>query len=120
MKDRICKARQVGDQYLCDQCGVTWDIDDKDPPPCNPEPPQVDATASVLFTLVDVKEAFEEGYHAGVQGGCCYSPSHNGHDLELTKIDGVQPWRVYLDVIKTKIADEAFTEIKHILEDGSS
>ena len=37
MSDRPaeCKAYHVGQQWFCDQCGMTWDIDDDDPPECH-------------------------------------------------------------------------------------
>ena len=31
-----CKARQYSDQMLCDKCGLQWDMNDPDPPECNP------------------------------------------------------------------------------------
>ena len=31
-----CRATVRGDQYICDQCGITWDLDDKDLPVCRP------------------------------------------------------------------------------------
>ena len=31
-----CKAYERGDQWFCDQCGITWDMNDDDPPECNP------------------------------------------------------------------------------------
>ena len=32
----ICKARQHSDQMICDACGLQWDVNDIDPPECNP------------------------------------------------------------------------------------
>ena len=29
-----CKARQYSDQMQCATCGLTWDVNDPDPPPC--------------------------------------------------------------------------------------
>lgn len=31
---RGCKAYERGDQWFCDDCGLVWDINDDDPPPC--------------------------------------------------------------------------------------
>jgi len=31
-----CKAYERGSQWFCDECGVTWDLNDDDPPECNP------------------------------------------------------------------------------------
>ena len=31
-----CKARRYSDQMQCDQCGLQWDVNDPDPPECNP------------------------------------------------------------------------------------
>lgn len=31
-----CNARVIGDQYHCDSCGLQWDLNDPDPPECNP------------------------------------------------------------------------------------
>ena len=28
------KARRYGDQMICDRCGLSWDINDPDPPKC--------------------------------------------------------------------------------------
>jgi hypothetical protein len=30
-----CKAHTVGNQIICDDCGLTWDMDDREPPDCN-------------------------------------------------------------------------------------
>lgn len=32
-----CAARRQNDQMACAPCGVTWDIDDPEPPPCGLE-----------------------------------------------------------------------------------
>lgn len=32
-----CKARIIGDQYVCDLCVMCWDLND-DTPPCQPPP----------------------------------------------------------------------------------
>ncbi len=32
-----CKARQVGDQMRCAQCGIVWDVTDPEPPTCRIE-----------------------------------------------------------------------------------
>lgn len=29
-----CKARVIGDQYMCDRCGLQWDLNDPDRPEC--------------------------------------------------------------------------------------
>lgn len=29
-----CKARQYSDQMNCPRCGLVWDMNDPDPPPC--------------------------------------------------------------------------------------
>jgi uncharacterized protein YbaR (Trm112 family) len=29
-----CKARQVSDQMVCNQCGLLWDVNDAEPPVC--------------------------------------------------------------------------------------
>lgn len=29
-----CKAKQYSDQYVCDQCGLVWDMNDPEPPRC--------------------------------------------------------------------------------------
>lgn len=31
---RKCVKRQVSDQYSCHECGLTWDVNDDDPPIC--------------------------------------------------------------------------------------
>ncbi len=31
-----CKAKRYSDQMICDACGLQWDINDIDPPECNP------------------------------------------------------------------------------------
>lgn len=31
-----CAARQYSDQMICDKCGLQWDINDPEPPTCNP------------------------------------------------------------------------------------
>lgn len=31
-----CYARQYGDQMQCGKCGLTWDINDPEPPSCKP------------------------------------------------------------------------------------
>lgn len=31
-----CKARQHSDQMICEACGLQWDVNDPDPPECNP------------------------------------------------------------------------------------
>lgn len=32
----MCDARQYSDQMICGKCGLQWDINDPDPPECNP------------------------------------------------------------------------------------
>ena len=32
-----CKIRQYGDTVTCHECGLCWDINDKNPPNCNEE-----------------------------------------------------------------------------------
>lgn len=29
-----CSARQYSDQMQCSRCGLTWDVNDPDPPQC--------------------------------------------------------------------------------------
>ena len=29
-----CKAYQASDQMICGHCGLQWDVNDPDPPPC--------------------------------------------------------------------------------------
>lgn len=29
-----CEARQVSDQYICNRCGLVWDMNDPEPPEC--------------------------------------------------------------------------------------
>lgn len=36
MKRHGCKAVQYSDQYHCPQCGLTWDVNDPEPPACQP------------------------------------------------------------------------------------
>lgn len=31
-----CQAYTRGDQLFCDRCGVTWDMNDNEPPECKP------------------------------------------------------------------------------------
>ena len=31
-----CHARQYSDQMQCGKCGLTWDVNDPEPPKCNP------------------------------------------------------------------------------------
>lgn len=31
-----CKAIQYSDQMQCGACGLVWDVNDPDPPECNP------------------------------------------------------------------------------------
>lgn len=32
----LCAARQYSDQMYCGECGLTWDMNDPEPPECNP------------------------------------------------------------------------------------
>ena len=32
-----CQARQYGDQMCCGKCGLTWDVNDPEPPECRKE-----------------------------------------------------------------------------------
>lgn len=34
---KACKARQFSDQMSCSACGLTWDMNDPDPPECQLE-----------------------------------------------------------------------------------
>lgn len=34
---RRCQARQVSDSMICRACTLTWDVNDPDPPACNPK-----------------------------------------------------------------------------------
>ena len=29
-----CKARRYSDQMICGRCGLTWDVNDPEPPKC--------------------------------------------------------------------------------------
>lgn len=29
-----CKAKVINDQYICDRCGLQWDVKDPDRPDC--------------------------------------------------------------------------------------
>lgn len=29
-----CRAKHRGDQMMCDECGLVWDVNDPDPPEC--------------------------------------------------------------------------------------
>ena len=29
-----CKARQYSDEMVCHECGLTWDVNDPEPPKC--------------------------------------------------------------------------------------
>lgn len=33
-----CQARQYSDQMCCGRCGLSWDVNDTDPPKCSPRP----------------------------------------------------------------------------------
>lgn len=33
-RPKTCEARQYSDQMLCAKCGLIWDMNDPDPPPC--------------------------------------------------------------------------------------
>ena len=33
-----CKAIQYSDQMNCAQCGLCWDVNDPEPPACQPKP----------------------------------------------------------------------------------
>ena len=33
-----CQARQQSDQMYCAKCGLVWDMNDPDPPECQPKP----------------------------------------------------------------------------------
>lgn len=33
-----CQARRYSDQMLCGTCGLAWDVNDPEPPACQPEP----------------------------------------------------------------------------------
>lgn len=35
MKRHNCQARQHSDQMICAPCGLTWDINDPEPPECH-------------------------------------------------------------------------------------
>ena len=37
MGELKCKARVIGDQYICDHCGIQWDLHDEDRPKCKIE-----------------------------------------------------------------------------------
>jgi len=32
----MCKARRYNDQMQCNECSLYWDVDDPEPPECNP------------------------------------------------------------------------------------
>ena len=33
----MCKARQYSDTMICGPCGLQWDVNDIDPPQCQPK-----------------------------------------------------------------------------------
>lgn len=35
-----CQAHCVGDQMICETCVLAWDLNDPDPPACNPPAPE--------------------------------------------------------------------------------
>lgn len=35
-----CKARQFSDEMICGECGLTWDVNDPEPPLCPAERPK--------------------------------------------------------------------------------
>lgn len=41
MMNSNCKARQYSDQMICGTCGLAWDVNDPEPPKCNPVKPSV-------------------------------------------------------------------------------
>lgn len=37
MSGGTCKARRYNDQMQCGRCGLAWDVNDPEPPPCRLE-----------------------------------------------------------------------------------
>ena len=35
MTEHVCMARRYGDQMICGPCGLTWDVNDPEPPECH-------------------------------------------------------------------------------------
>lgn len=56
MKKPGCLGRTCGSQIICAPCGLTWDIDDKDPPDCQP---RNGIPLSPITVIKDLLEAVE-------------------------------------------------------------
>lgn len=50
-----CKARQFSDQMVC-QCGLAWDMNDPDPPPCRVNQPVLTKKERGVAALRRIKE----------------------------------------------------------------
>ena len=51
-----CKAYERGDQWFCDRCGFTWDLNDDDPPECQIDP--------VILKQIQIASNSTYGAHA--------------------------------------------------------
>lgn len=47
-----CKARQVSDQMVCNECGYVWDMNDPDPPTCHLDKSYDRAVAIIGMTQI--------------------------------------------------------------------
>lgn len=50
-----CKGRQYSDQMICGACGLQWDINDPEPPECDPNQPVIIDAFDVSHVLVGKK-----------------------------------------------------------------
>lgn len=54
-----CRAVQQSDEMFCAPCGLRWDVNDRDPPPCRPEMTSTETDRTTRDTL----EKVAKGYH---------------------------------------------------------
>lgn len=62
-----CRARQYADQMSCGACGLTWDVNDPDPPTCRPIDGRVKAAKPIETDILDdmLREYEENGAGRG-------------------------------------------------------
>ena len=62
-----CLARQVSDQKSCAPCGLLWDMNDPEPPPCPLDAPSMTDDADfepLLRTVLKYEGPHSEAYAA--------------------------------------------------------
>lgn len=55
----ICQARRHNDEMQCHKCGLSWQVNDEDPPQCKPvaESKPIPSATTILEMLNDKKES---------------------------------------------------------------